>query len=134
MGTVGGLRYEESDVAIYVGNSKSIRSGWRVVLGRDAWYKYTYERNEGDSLKLIGNVSKDAQIGALAMTSEGKYVQVVGDYLIPLKTREIAKAVAAAQKEHNPEFLRSITPWSEPCKVSPPPVVIVKKRRVAVMP
>ena len=107
---------------------------WRVVLSRTAWSRHTYERPEGDDLTLLGSVRKGAQFGALAMTAEGKYVQVVGDHLAPLKTKEIAKAVAHAPKESNPEFSRETLPWIEAHKESPAPVVIVKKRRVAVMP
>jgi len=79
-------------------------------------------------------VSKGAQVGALAMTAEGEYVQVVGDHLAPLNTKEIAKAVAKAPKESNPEFSRETPPWLVARMESPAPVVIVKKRRVAVMP
>jgi len=110
------------------------KPGWRVVLGRTAWSRHTYERPEGDDLKLLGSVRKGAQVGALAMTPEGEYVQVVGDHLAPLKTKEIAKAVAHAPKESNPEFSRETLPWIEAHKESPAPVVVVKKRRVAVMP
>jgi hypothetical protein len=39
------------------------------------------------------------------MTAEGEYVQVVGDHLAPLKTKEIANAIANAPKESKPEFL-----------------------------
>ncbi|MHB8948018.1 MAG: hypothetical protein ACYC4S_03010 [Rhodoferax sp.] len=79
-------------------------------------------------------MSKGAQVGALAMTAEGEYVQVVGDHLTPLKTEEIAKAVAHAPKESNPESSRETPPWLEARTESPAPVVIVKKRWVAVMP
>ena len=68
------------------------------------------------------------------MTAQGEYVQVVGDHLAPLKTKEIAKAVANAPKESNPAFFRETPPWLEARKESLVPVVIVKKRRVAVMP
>jgi len=68
------------------------------------------------------------------MTAEGEYVQVVGDHLAPLKTKEIANAVANAPKESKPEFLRETPPWLEARKESSTPVVIVKKRRIAVMP
>ena len=108
--------------------------GWRVVLGRTAWSRHTYERPDGDELKLLGSVSKGAQVGALAMTAEGEYVQVVGDHLTPLKTQEIARAVANAPKESNPEISKETLPWIEARNESPAPVVIVKKRRVAVMP
>lgn len=110
------------------------KSGWRVVLGRTAWSRHTYERPDGDELKLLGSVSKGAQVGALAMTAQGEYVQVVGDHLTPLKTEEIARAVANAPKESHPESSRETPPWIEARKESPAPVVIVKKRRVAVMP
>ena len=119
-------------------NSQQLRKprkpGWRVVLGRVAWSKHTHERPEGDELKLLGSVSKGAQVGALAITADGEYVQVVGDHLTPLKTKEVAKAVANAQKESNPEFSRESPPWPVARNATPAPVVILKKRRVAVMP
>ena len=119
-------------------DSKQLRKprkpGWRVVLGRAAWARHTHERSEGDELKLLGSICKGAQIGALAMTAEGAYVQVVGDHVMPLKTKEVAKAVAHAPKEPHPEFSRETPPWQVVRKESPAPVVIVKKRRVAVMP
>ncbi len=113
---------------------KPHRPGWRVVLGRAAWLRHTYERPEGDELKLLGSVSKGAQVGALAMTAEGGYVQVVGDHLTPLKTRDLAKAVANAPKEPNPVFARRSPPCLVGHKDALAPVVIRKKRRVAVMP
>ena len=119
-------------------DSKQLRKphkpGWRVVLGRAAWSRHTHERPEGDELKLLGSVSKGAQVGALAMTAEGEYVQVVGDHLTPLKTKDVAKAVANAPKESSPEFSREASSWSAARKEAPAPVVILKKRRVAVMP
>lgn len=110
------------------------KPGWRVILGRTAWSRYTNERPEGDDLQLLGSVHKGAQIGALAMTVEGEYVQVVGDHLAPLKTREIAKALANAPRPSSPVFSRETPPWLVASRASPVPVVIVKKRRVAVMP
>lgn len=111
---------------------KPRKPGWRVVLGQAAWSRYTYARSEGDDLTLLGSVSKGAQHGALAITAEGAYVQVVGDHLVPLKTKEIAKAVANAPKELNPVLSRDPLSRPAPRKDSPAPVVIVKKRRVAV--
>lgn len=113
---------------------KLFKPGWRVVLGRLAWSRHTYVRPQSDVLKLLGSVSKGIQVGALAMTAEGQYVQVVGDHITHLNTKEIAKAVANAPKESNPEFSRETPAWIEARKESPAPVVIVKKRRVAVMP
>ncbi|OIQ72089.1 hypothetical protein GALL_462890 [mine drainage metagenome] len=68
------------------------------------------------------------------MTTEGEDVHGVGDFLMPLKAREVAKVVANAFKESNPEYSREAPPWLEARKEAPAPVVIVKKRRVAVMP
>ncbi|MDD2917504.1 hypothetical protein [Rhodoferax sp.] len=110
------------------------KPGWRVFLGRAAWSRYTYERPVGGDLKLLGSVSKGSQVGALAMTAEGEYVQVVGDYLVPLKAKEIAKAVANAPKEPNPVLSGETPSWLASRKEAPAPVVVVKKRRVAVMP
>jgi hypothetical protein len=77
------------------------------------------------------------QVGALAITADEQYVQVVGDHVTPLNTREIAKAVANAPKEfvaNYPEYSKESPPWLVARKDTPAPVVIVKKRRVAVMP
>jgi len=113
---------------------KPRKPGWRVVLGRAAWSRHTHERPEGDELKLLGSVRKGAQVGALAITAQGEYVQVVGDHLTPLKTKELAKAVANAPKEANPEFSIESPPCPVVRKEAPAPVVILKKRRVAVIP
>jgi len=79
---------------------------------------------------LLGSVSKGPQVGALAMTNEDQYVQVVGDHVTLLNSKEIAKAVARASSE----LSRQSPPWLVAHTESPAPVVIVKKRRVAVMP
>lgn len=116
---------------------KRRKPGWRVVLGRLAWSRHTYERPQGDALKLLGSVSKGMQVGALAITADGQYVQVVGDHITPLNTRAVAKAVANAPKEpdvFDPAFSRDPPPWRVARKETPAPVVIVRKRRVAVMP
>ncbi len=68
------------------------------------------------------------------MTAEGEYVQVVGNHLVPLKTKEIATAVADASRDLISAFSRETAPWLEARKEAPAPVVTVKKRRVAVMP
>jgi hypothetical protein len=124
----------ETTVAESQQTVKPRKPGWRVVLGRAAWSRYTYERPDGDDLTLLGSVSKGAQVGALAMTTEGAYVQVVGDHLVPLKSKEIAKAVANAPKEPNPVLSGAPPSWLVSRKEASAPVVVVKKRRVAVMP
>ncbi|OGB35188.1 MAG: hypothetical protein A3F78_03355 [Burkholderiales bacterium RIFCSPLOWO2_12_FULL_61_40] len=71
------------------------------------------------------------------MTAEDQYVQVVGDHITPLNTKKIAKALANAPKESaafDPAFSSEFPPWRVPRKDTAALVVIVKKRRVAVMP
>lgn len=107
---------------------------WRVVLGRAAWSRHTYERPAGGDLKLIGSVSKGPQVGALAMTIAGDYVQVVGDHVTLLNTKDaraVAKAVAKAPKEFDAGVSAAVPRQTPRREV---PVVVVKKRRVAVMP
>lgn len=77
------------------------------------------------------------QVGALAITDEDQYVQVVGDHITPLNNKVIAKAVANAAKcftALNPAFSEEIPPRKLAGKHTSAPVVIVKKRRVAVLP
>ena len=54
----------ETSVAESQQTVKPRKPGWRVVLGKAAWSKFTYERPEGGELKLLGSVSKGAQVGA----------------------------------------------------------------------
>ncbi len=71
------------------------------------------------------------------MTAEDQYVQVVGDHITPLNTRAIAKALASAPKEpaaFDPGFSRASPSRLAARQDTPAPVVVVKKRRVAVMP
>jgi hypothetical protein len=129
--------FPESNPVTHKLPQKQYKPGWRVVLGRLAWSKYTYERPLGDALKLLGSVSKGMQVGALAITADGQYVQLVGDHVTPLKTKDIAKALANAPKESagfDAEFSKESPPWQVARKDTPAPVVIVKKRRIAVMP
>jgi hypothetical protein len=112
---------------------KRREAGWQVVLGRLAWSRHTYERQPGNALKLLGSVSKGMQTGALAMTAEDQYVQVVGDHITPLNTRAIAKALASAPKASaafDPGFSRASPPRLVGRQDTTAPVVVVKKRRV----
>jgi hypothetical protein len=52
----------------------------------------------------------------------------------PLKTKDVAKAVANASKDAKQEFSRESPPWPLARNEAPAPVVILKKRRVAVLP
>ena len=100
-------------------------------MGALEWERYTYARPAEAGLTLIGSVRDGQQMGALAQTADGKYVQVVGDFLVPLSTAKVTKAITKAHgKPIAPAFFAP--PVSTPAK--PPPVVTIKRRRVFVLP
>lgn len=105
----------------------SKKSRWVVRLGGAEWSHYTYARPHGDSLRLIGSVQRGLQVGALAVTAEGIYVQLVGDHMVSINRSQIVVAIAAATKasESRMDGAYFFVP-----PLGPTPVVIVKKRRV----
>ena len=103
------------------------KAAWFVRLGAPEWARYTYARPEGDALRLLGSVRRGPQMGALAMMEDGQYVQVVGDYVTPLNSSQLARAMAKAKPEA-PSY-----PVQRPlARVGPPPVVVIKRRRTYV--
>ena len=79
----------------------------------------------GDGLSRV----RGAQLGALAITADERYVQVVGDFVSPLPNGEISRALARARK------LQPYEPYVRPrpaAGTAPAPVVTVKRRRVFV--
>ena len=129
-------RFSKSSSPKSKSSPASRKPSWRVVLGKVAWLRHTYERGADDPLKLLGSVSKGSQVGALGITQDGQYVQIVGDHVTPLNTREITKAIAAAPKDwsSSDDASGAAPPWQVARKDAPAPIVIVKKRRVAIMP
>lgn len=107
----------------------SSKVAWLVRLGEIEWSRFTYARAEDDPLRLLGSVRRGAQVGALAITADERYVQVVGDFVSTLPSGEIARAVGKARK------LQPREPYLLPPKApstAPVPVVTVKRRRVYV--
>lgn len=102
------------------------KAKWVVRLGPLEWSRYTRASRTTESLQLLGSVQRAAQIGALAVDTNGDYFQVNGEYVTPLNKRLIAKAVSAASGR--PPRLR------EPHKrqSAAPPVVTVRRKRVPV--
>jgi hypothetical protein len=97
---------------------------WVVRLGREEWQRFTYERPESNSLRLLGSVTRGAGMGALAVDEDGNYLQVNGDHVSPLNSGQLRRAVAAARTSD----WRPVVPTRhEPSRV---PVVVIKRRRV----
>jgi len=101
---------------------------WRIELGHDRWAKFTYARPAGGALRLLGSISRGMQVGALAQTQDGQYVQVNGDHVTSLPGGQVRRALA---------LLKEAAPRCSPTR-SPPPeravAVTVKRRRTIVRP
>lgn len=100
---------------------------WFIRLGSVEWLRYTYTRADDDTLKLLGSVKRGPQMGALAMTAEGNYVQVVGDFITPLNKAQITRALTKVRAPESYPVQRVVP------RTGPPPVVTVKRRRVFVV-
>lgn len=98
---------------------------WIVRLGQVEWARFAQQRDT-DPYELIGSVRRGASMGALAVTPEGRYLQVNGDYVSSLNTHELRRAVQAAK----PPVHRAARPASTPVRSSSVPVVVIKRRRV----
>jgi hypothetical protein len=102
------------------------KANWHVRLGSLEWARYTNARPENDPLQLLGSVRRGLQVGALGLTDQGQYVHVVGDFVTPLNSSQISRAVAKAKGTVHYAAPR-------PAKAAPAPVVTVKRRRVFVV-
>jgi hypothetical protein len=70
---------------------------WRIELGEQRWAKFTYPRSPGAGLRLLGSITRGLQIGALAQTPDGRYVQVNGDHLTALSDAQVRRALRLVQ-------------------------------------
>jgi hypothetical protein len=104
----------------------AMKAKWVVRLGRSEWTRHTQGGNVGESLRLLGSVQRGAHVGALAVDSNGDYFQVNGEYVAPLNKRFMAKAVSVA-RSHVPSRHEAVRQ-----RTAPPPVVTVRRSRVAV--
>ena len=77
-------------------------------------------------MQLLGSVRRGAQVGALAITEDGQYIQVVGDLINPLNRSQLDQAVAKAKGDGRRAPQRAATPRPS----AAPVVVVVKRRRV----
>ena len=103
----------------------AMKARWVVRLGQSEWARHTHGCSVGESLRLLGSVQRGAQVGALAVDSNGDYFQVNGEYVAPLNKRFIAKAVSAA-RSHVPSQYEAFRQ-----RTAPPPVVTVRRSRSA---
>jgi hypothetical protein len=95
-----------------------------IQLGPD-WQRFSPPHAD---LKLLGTVQHEAAIGALARDAEGVYWQVNGDHRRKLNTSRVNAALRKAKR-------RGPAPHTPVQRApAPPPQIIIKRRRVVVMP
>jgi hypothetical protein len=70
---------------------------WKIELGEHRWTMFTYPRSPGDGLRFLGSIARGQQIGALAQTPDGGYVQVNGDHVIALSLGQARRALRLVQ-------------------------------------
>ena len=116
--------HQQKDASISWVVNVAKKPTWFVRLGQPEWARHTYPRSAGDALQLLGSVRRGMQIGALAKTETGEYVQVVGDFVTPLNKRIIELALSRAKITDGGGAPRMAN------KVAPAPVVTVKRRRI----
>lgn len=100
---------------------------WHIRLGNLEAQRHTYMRAVGDKLRLLGSIRRGAQVGALAINADGRYLAVVGDYETPLSSSQVTRAMASAV--HEP-----VSRQAPACSQSSAPTVIIKRRRTFVAP
>ena len=77
-----------------------------------------------DGCRVIGEVSRGQEMGQLAITPEGLYVQVNGSTVQPLNTSRVQAALRKAARQQNVN-LQELMPRAPQAA----PVVIVRKKR-----
>lgn len=95
--------------------------------------------------QYLGRVQRGMEVGALAITPDGDYVQVNGSVVTPLNSSRVQSALRKLQGRFGPiaalrtprvtiaELLPAMPPAPEAVP-PPPPVIVIKKKRIAVMP
>jgi hypothetical protein len=103
------------------------KSYWSVRMGPLEWAKHTYERSADDALELLGSARHGLQNGALASLGD-EFVLVVGDHVTALShsaKKDLAAAVARTTAINRPFVFQPM-----PLRTTPPPIVVIKRRRV----
>ncbi|RYX89875.1 MAG: hypothetical protein EOO28_31320 [Comamonadaceae bacterium] len=95
--------------------------------------------------QYIGRIQRGMEVGALALTPEGDYVQVNGSIVTPLNASRISSSLRKLQGRYGPiaalkgpaaAAATAMAEFEMPAAAAPkaPVTVIVKKKRIPVMP
>jgi hypothetical protein len=77
-----------------------------VRLGPAEWGRFARKRDT-DRFELLSSVRQGASMGALAVTPEGRYLQVNGDHVSSLNMNELRRAVQSAKAQMRGRCLRT---------------------------
>jgi hypothetical protein len=124
--------------------TKTKRERWKILLGETEWRKYTYQRTAGGEITMVGSIQKGILVGALVKDKQGNYYQLVGDHMVALNNRIIAKVIAGAKRpRERPGFTSSVykarpithdprenNEQDNPLNRDNQPRVVVKRRKV----
>jgi hypothetical protein len=128
---------------------------WFIQLGEAEGARFTHVPQAPGGLRVLGSIRRDAQIGALAVDEQGRYVQVNGDHVTVLSQSQVAAAVRRASKQQasarpggmrpgRPRRPASAAParaatapdapgdWPQqaaPAAPAKPPVVVIRRRK-----
>lgn len=111
-----------------------MKQRWIVSLDPSNWGAFTHPRAAGDELRLLGCIRRGAQVGALAIDRQGRYVQLNGDYVTALNQSQVSAAVrratgAVAHPAQAADHGQDAPP-PQRRPAAKPPVIIVRRRRV----
>lgn len=80
-----------------------------------------------DGCRVIGEVSRGQEMGQLAVTQDGQYVQVNGSVVQPLNSSRVEAALRKAARQQN-MTLQEVLPRKP--QATAPVVIVRKKRRI----
>lgn len=97
--------------------------------------------------QYLGRVQRGMEVGALALTPQGEYVQVNGSVVTPLNASKVLATLRKLQGRHGAlpvpragimdagtDAAEELLPVQAPAAPAPVPVIVRKKKRIAVMP
>lgn len=92
--------------------------------------------------QYLGRVQRGMEVGALALTPQGEYVQVNGSIVTPLNSSKVLSTLRKLQGKHGalPAVRPALavvddeTPVPAPAVPANVPVIVRRKKRIPVMP
>jgi hypothetical protein len=87
------VKQKRKSLIITFGKKSKPEAPMAITLGR-GWQRHTMEK---PGYEYLGTVQWAAQLGALAKTPEGEYVQINGGWALQLSTEQVREALRSAE-------------------------------------